>query len=466
MPDDTTQDPGSVQGRGADIMLPARGNPFEPEAPASAPEAIYAVGAEMTAEAAPPDMEAVAELVATAPVEMPASVEMSEPTGMPEPHDLSPEDLAAMFPSAHAEREVSPESLAPVTAEDLKSATAMGSDADLPGHDEAPMMDASAASEMVMGVAAAMSMAGGVEQPAQAAAAPAVAVVGVTTGSETVVAAAAAAPSVALPESFQLTDSVGVGLEKYKPGAIYAPKEELVRMFIPDAQLVSMWLDIDAVEKEIVSTPGISRKLAEQLLDRLAEARNKLMSDRGLYEEAVRQLAEVKYRLNRNKRASWDQQPRAMLVYLLALIVLAVIGFISTTPLSLVVGPRIAIQGFIFDVVWQSILWGGMGGVTGALYGLWKHVAAEEDYDPQFALWYYTNPIMGVVLGAFVYVLMQLALPAVFSGGTEGIQPSPYLMYTLAWAVGFQQNLAFSLVNSVLKSFMKMTPEGKDAAKK
>ena len=375
---------------------------------------------------------------------------------MPEPHDLSPEDLAAMFPSTPSEQDISTESLAPVTTADLKSATTMGADAELPGHDESPMMEA-AGIGMAMAAEAARPMAGGLEQPA-----PAMAEMPSVAPAASAAAPAGAQPGVRLPSDFQLAESVGVGLDQYKRDADVAANAQLVSMFVPDGQLLNMWLDIDAVEKEIVSTPGISRKLAEQLLDRLSVARNKLMADRNFYEEAGKQLALVKYRLNRNKRSSRDQQPRFILGYLLFSIALLAVGFVITAPLSAIIGPQIAIQGFAFDVVWQAILWGGIGGVTGALYGLWKHVAAEEDYDPQFALWYYTNPLMGIVLGAFVYVLMQLSLPAIFGGGSENIQPSPYLVYVLAWAVGFQQNLAFTLVNSVLKSFMKMTPESKE----
>jgi hypothetical protein len=80
---------------------------------------------------------------------------------------------------------------------------------------------------------------------------------------------------------------------------------------------------------------------------------------------------------------------------------------------------------------------------------LWTHVARDRDYDPQFALWYYSNPLMGLLLGGLAYILMQVGVLAV-SGG-EPITPSPYTTWVLAFAVGFQQNLAFSLLNTILK---------------
>ena len=75
-------------------------------------------------------------------------------------------------------------------------------------------------------------------------------------------------------------------------------------------------------------------------------------------------------------------------------------------------------------------------------------MARDRDYDPQFALWYYSNPLMGLLLGGLAYILMQVGILAV-SGG-EPITPSPYTTWVLAFAVGFQQNLAFSLLNTVL----------------
>ena len=117
-----------------------------------------------------------------------------------------------------------------------------------------------------------------------------------------------------------------------------------------------------------------------------------------------------------------------------------------------------------FGTVWITILWGGVGGWFGAIYNLWAHVSRDQDYDPQFALWYYTNPVIGLILGALVYVVIRTGI--VVAAGTE-IQPAPYVtygMYVLAWAVGFQQNLALSLVNSVLKKLIPQDEKGGKAS--
>jgi hypothetical protein len=259
----------------------------------------------------------------------------------------------------------------------------------------------------------------------------------------------------------QLSEEAGITPEAYKPTAMLKGKAELINMLVPDGRLVTLWTDIDAVETQVTSTPGVSRRMAREQLDRLTVARNYLLNDRDNFEQAEREVAEVKYLLARVRRSNPVQYPQIILIYLLAWTALVVIGFVSTVSLAATVGDRIAIKGFDFTVVWQAILWGGIGGITGALYGLWRHVARDEDYDPQYALWYYTNPLMGVILGGFVYLLMQAGLPAVVSGVESGsVQPSPFVLYFLAWAVGFQQNLAFSLANSILKKLIPAEEKG------
>lgn len=240
--------------------------------------------------------------------------------------------------------------------------------------------------------------------------------------------------------------------------------KELVALFVSDDRLMTLWLEIDSAEKEIVAMRGISQKMAEEIANRLTTARNLLMNHRDQYENANREVTLARYRLEQIRRSRSVQQPQPILVYLLLFLVLMLAGFLLLKPLAT------ALSSFVettsFELIWQTILWGGIGGLTGALYSLWRHVADKRDYDPQFALWYYTNPIMGVVQGGFVYVLMNVTvmvakiLPSAVAGeglGAGGSTPtviSPYLLWFFAWAVGFQQNFLFRLVERVLKQLV------------
>jgi hypothetical protein len=116
--------------------------------------------------------------------------------------------------------------------------------------------------------------------------------------------------------------------------------------------------------------------------------------------------------------------------------------------------------------MWLTIISGGLGGWFGAIYNFWAHVARDQDYDPQFALWYYTNPIIGLSLGVLVYVIAQAGIGMLGLGGADNevsFQVT-FGVYVLAWAVGFQQNLALSLVNSVLKKLIPQDEKGGKAS--
>ena len=107
----------------------------------------------------------------------------------------------------------------------------------------------------------------------------------------------------------------------------------------------------------------------------------------------------------------------------------------------------------------------GVGGFTGAAYSLVSHVARDRDYDPQFALWYYLNPWMGLVLGIFVYIAVFILMNVgslMVNGQTTGGSPVFVLTtFFFAWAAGFKHNIAFDLADTLLK---KLIPAPDDEA--
>jgi hypothetical protein len=434
---DHPQDETSVKGRGPEIMLPPRGNPFTamPEETPSAAEAALPLG--------------------------------EETAGAPEPRDLSPEDLAALFPTSHAEREAP----AAEAGAEPSFASSLGADLEIPGHSASAEAEPSAAGLSPEDLAALFPSApeargaGGESVPPGARPLPDVPITapGMAIPATTVVGGQALPGTQAFAGGLQISEDLGITPEAYQRAAALPGREALVNMFVPDSQLVALWAEIDSIETTVTATPHLSLQSARELLDRLATARNYLMNDRANYEEAGRELAEVKYRLGRLRRSAPTEHPRAILAYLLLFLGLIILGFAMTESFSARVGLRIA--GGDFGLVWTTVLWGGIGGVTGALYALWRHVARDQDYEPQYALWYYSNPMMGVILGAFVYLVVQLSLPALLAAGqSDTLQASPYILYLLAWAVGFQQNLAFSLANYALKRLIPAEEKGKSLA--
>jgi hypothetical protein len=386
----------------------------------------------------------------------------AEPGVMPEPHDLSPDDLAAMFPSSPDERDVPPEEMAPPS---MMETPAMGAGAETPA---LPMTDAAAPAPSPEDLAAMFPTtpeergagmgADATEVPPGARVMPEVALTapGMAVPSTTVVGGQALPGMRAFGSPLQISENVGISGNLYQPAEALPGQNEQVNLLVTDAQLTRMWLEVDSLQDEVAKTAGISKRMAEEILGRLSQARNYLLNARANFEEADREVAHTKYLLARIKRSGKSQHARAIMSYLLVFLVVVVAAFLIR-PMRL--GPIISGQGTVTENWAWAILFGGIGGVTGSLYGLWTHVARDQDYDPQYALWYYSNPLMGLLLGGFVHFLL-LSGVALVSGG-EAFTPSPYPVWVLAFAVGFQQNLAFSLLNSALKKMIPQEEQGK-----
>jgi hypothetical protein len=415
-------DEGSVKGKGPSILLPPRGNPFNPDQP-------------------PP---------------------LAPSGGETEPRDLSPEDVALMFGAP-----APPEAQPALSDEQMMSFSspalaALEESAETPASFGLPMEPGPTQSEEE----AARNPSSHAERGDEGAAAPPGAQplpdVSVTPPAMTIptttMAGGQALPGLrAFGSGLQISENVGIGLETYKPGEALKADEQLLGMLVPDGRLVTTWTEIDALESQIAATRHLSQKGAADMLDRLAAARNLLMNDRQNFEEAQRLVAEVRFRLEAIKRSRHIEHAEIILFYLLLFLIALVAGLLASGFGSL--GKMITGQGTPSENLIWTILIGGVGGVTGALYGLWTHVARDRDYDPQFALWYYSNPIMGLLMGLLAYFLVQVGVVAI-SGG-QNFSASPYTMWILAFAVGFQQNLALSLLNAVLKRIIPQ--EGKTA---
>ncbi len=452
-------DEGSVKGKGASIMLPPQGNPFAPGQTPPPTEAFPS-----GAETAPRDLspEDVAMMYAGPVTAGPAGATPgTESVSFAAPSvelAFAPDSAEAMSSGLRADAEIPGHDGEAAPAEPEVLDSGLRADADLPGHDEADALTGaatpSAEEQAALEPSSHADRMGGEAEASG----------GLPPGARPMPGVPTVAPGMTIPATtvgggqalpgmrafagaqVQVLDNVGISLDTYKPGAALKGKAELINMLVPDGRLVTLWTEIDSVEAQVANAPHLSYKGGGDLLDRLAAARNLLMNDRDNFEEAERQVAEVKFRLATLKRSRLLGQSEVILLYLLAFLVVLVAGLLGV---GARLGEVITAKGTPTENLVWTILLGGIGGVTGALYGLWTHVARDRDYDPQFALWYYTNPLMGLLLGGLAYILMQVGVLAV-SGG-EPITPSPYTTWVLAFAVGFQQNLAFSLLNTILK---------------
>jgi hypothetical protein len=241
-----------------------------------------------------------------------------------------------------------------------------------------------------------------------------------------------------------------------------AEQETMIKFFITDERLDDLWKRIDAVEKRAVGENNLSAGDRRKALDNIRGARNLLLGGKQNYEDALRYVVEVESDMIQATRLkSWSTIYGGLLL-LYNIVWLTALGgllFYSRQVTTTFTGTGVD------QVLFITILCGGLGGVSGGLRSMWVHIAKDRDFDPQFLMWYIINPILGAVLAIFSYWVVQLGLVAVTGAGTNG--NGVLVFYVLGWLVGFQQNVAYQLVEQAIKMFKRdETGKSPDAATK
>lgn len=237
--------------------------------------------------------------------------------------------------------------------------------------------------------------------------------------------------------------------------------ENISNMFVTKNELSSLWSQINQVEDRVISEMN-NVNLGLTLIKNLEDARKRLMSGIDQFDEVSGILAEIEYRLQFAKKVKIVSKkigvPLLIYEFVWMLILVFLIFWLNFNENR--INTNFANEIININILVNSLVWGGFGGVVGALYALWKHIAADQDFDAQFSLWYITNPILGISLGGFVYLVIQagfLSLTAGASGG-EVIQ-SAAVIYVFAWICGFKQNVIYEIVRRILDVFRVNTEE-------
>lgn len=391
-----SNDEGSLRGKGLGAMLPSSGNPFESSAP------------------------------------KPANV---DPAAAP---DLSPEELSRLFPDG--------------PAPSLMNAETGGADEGLPA--------------WISGA------------PAEATSYSVPAAAGAVVVTENVAPEAAMElPIAERPTGRQMfdpeimfygieikPDEIGPQAARYEEAKALETDEGQLKLFVSDDLLMKTWSDVAELEAEVVNSRRISGAPGNELLDRLRNARNLLLNGRDKYEEAQQEIARVHFRFTRIRKIEAYEEAPFVFGWVIATLVMVVVGFANINGLTTFTEPIFAALKSVLQiedqstfsgvVFWSSVWFGAAGGVTGAFYALWTHVANKKDYDPEFAIWYYTNPIMGLLMGAFAFMFSNVGV-VTFA--------SPLAIFIIAFALGFQQNLFFGLINGLIKRLLPTEDKEKAA---
>ncbi len=228
--------------------------------------------------------------------------------------------------------------------------------------------------------------------------------------------------------------------------------------------------EIDRLYEEVPRRLAHNEALVREALEGLRVARAILWT-------APEQVVDAEYRVHRVKALitryrqseEWGRvYGTRLLIYELAWLFVLLGGFIALQLgqtrlinwVNSLLGPG-ADTTFTAVIVpfLTSLMWGGIGGVVGALYSLWWHVSQLQDFDRRYTMWYLIQPIMGFILGGLVFLIigtgflvLQGTIPS--PEATQGIQLFPPLVAALG---GFRQKFVYELLERIIRV---LTPSG------
>lgn len=220
----------------------------------------------------------------------------------------------------------------------------------------------------------------------------------------------------------------------------------------------SLHVRIDDLYKQVATEFSSPPTGADRMLTLLNEARQILIESPENYVAVESRMVQVQVMITRtaeSRRQSAHYGPR-ILGYEVGWLVLLLLGLVFAAPLTdffARAGNITGATGSDLFPFWSTLMWGGIGGIIGALYALWWHVSDQQDFERQYVMWYLVQPIMGVVLGGIVFLLLTggfLLLQVKPSDTNTGARLIPYLVAVLA---GFRQNFVYGQFDRLIALF-------------
>lgn len=228
-------------------------------------------------------------------------------------------------------------------------------------------------------------------------------------------------------------------------------QEEMLKLLVTEETMRGLWKRADDAQSQVIDQVH-TLPIGRQMLDHIQTARNELMGGRENYEEAERFVNEVDYRVSLSQRLEKWSKGFIALLYIYEIVWAVALLLILTLYLGEDAFASAQTQGTsILTYLLGSMIWGGFGGVVGAMLSLVKHIAQDQDFDKQHTWWYINSPPIGVAMGAFIFLIMQGGLLSI-TGSVNNIT-SPVVIYILAGLAGYQQNVFTDLIKRLMKVF-------------
>jgi hypothetical protein len=257
------------------------------------------------------------------------------------------------------------------------------------------------------------------------------------------------------PESFEPPDpfSDTSDREELIQNAEHLAKPEMLKLLVTDEDIQQLWERADIAQKGVIDHIA-TIPLGQKMLNFIQNGKNELLGGKENYEEAERYINEVEYRVSFSRKLKSLSKVYTTGLYLyeivwaVVLLLFLVLGIGVSAAFASAKMEGTPDQTYLLT----SMVWGGFGGVIGALLALIKHIAIDQDFDKQHTWWYFSSPTMGVGMGAVVYLFLHVGLFSIVGADTD--IASPLVIYVFAWLAGYQQNVFTDLVKRMMKTLM------------
>lgn len=226
--------------------------------------------------------------------------------------------------------------------------------------------------------------------------------------------------------------------------------------------------EVDALYDKVGMLLSGQRQEATVAFDILRQVRTILLKEPERFADAEYLLNQVRARTNQIERSIEGGRLYVRRIFAYQTVWLAILGFIALTTTvngttfrawtAFLLGLTPDSEQLGWAVLFLSTLaWGGIGGVTCAFWSLYHHISVVRDFDPVETLWYYSQPLLGMVLGGIVFLIMgagflvvQVDLSTQNAAQSSAALGARLLPAAVAVIAGFRQNMVLDLIERII----------------
>jgi hypothetical protein len=245
-------------------------------------------------------------------------------------------------------------------------------------------------------------------------------------------------------------------LKEYEVGQpSRARSEREILDYVGLKQRQALWQEITELYKEVPEVLCMD-EMQDEALALLYDAQDILMERPRQFDVAQYKVGQVRSIVTRRSNiVKWTNTYGWGTFIYEALWIVALSGAILFAP-SVVAWIESAIgdtPSFISVAdLWNTAAWGSIGGVLGALYSLYWHAAQIKDFHKQYLMWYIVQPVIGVIIGAVVYVITGAGLIGATGETASGQQTVlPLFRYAVACIASFRQRFILEVVDRIIQ---------------